>query len=209
MGNRKPRPRRVRRTKRYLSGYLGPVHIKIRVRPGWQAGAATAAGFAKNLNAAGELLRQIRAGRYPHRAWLPHATWYSAWRAAEAILRPSLRNGGLARSPWFLAPESAHRFERVSRAHPVTFTTWERGIPNVAGEDARADVVLMLYEFFESRARDRLKVCAGCDRWFADETKNRAQRWCSDECHTRGWGRAARRAAGHAQYTHAKKGTRR
>jgi hypothetical protein len=219
MGNRKPTRRRVR-SERYLRRVIGAGQILARrrarkrneeywselivqVRPGWQAGVATAAAFAKNLNDARELGAEIRSGRYPRREWLLRATWYSAWRAAEAILRPTLRDGLLVRSPWFLAPESARRFERFSAAHGVFFTAGRHGIPIVAGDDARAMVVLMMYEFFESRARDRLKCCLACRRWLVDETRNRTRRWCSDKCHTRGWSRAARRAAGHAQYARA------
>ncbi len=200
--------RRVRSTERYMTRSLGRMRVRVRVRPGWQAGASTASAFAHNLNKARELGQEIREGWHPGRTWLPRATWYSAWRACDAILRPSVRDGRLSRSPWFLAPETARRFTRFSAVHGVHFTTGDRGTPMVTGDDTRPWLALELYEFFESRARDRLKCCAACHHWFADETKNRAQRWCSKECHSRGWSRAARRAAAHAQYAGAKKGAR-
>jgi hypothetical protein len=201
MARARRRQRRVRVSERYLGVRVGRVTVAIRRRPGWQGGAATATAFAKNLNAAHELGRQIRDGLYPDRAWWPSASWYSAWRAADAVLTPTLSDGRLARTPSFLSPATARRFEIFSARHPITFATTDRGAPIVAGDDARADIVLMLYEFFENRARDRLKRCLRCSRWFADETKNRAQRWCSEGCHRRAWNRAARRAAEHAQYT--------
>jgi hypothetical protein len=199
--------RRVRVSERYLQVRVGRVTVAIRRRPGWQGGAATAVAFAKNLNDARDLGRQIRDGLYPDRAWWPFASWYSAWRAADAVLTPTLSDGRLARTPSFLSPATARRFEMFSARHPITFAMTDRGAPIVAGDGA--DIVLMLYEFFESRARDRLKRCLHCSRWFADETKNRAKRWCSEECHSRAWDRAARRDAGHKQYATAKKGTRR
>jgi len=181
---------------RYLTRHTGKTQLRIRIRPSWQAGAATAKAFAHNLNGARHFGEQIREGWYPDRSWLPRSTWYSAWRAAEAVLRPTLRDGVLARSPGSLAPETERRFERFSRANAVFFT-----VHDVAGEDVRPHAVHMLFELFESRARDRLKYCPACCRWFVDETKNRTKRWCDTQCHRRGWNRAARRAAGHAQYT--------
>ncbi len=180
---------------RYLSRKVGQVLVQVRARPSWQGGAATATAFAHNLNEARHFGEQIREGWYPNRSWLPRSTWYSAWRAADAVLRPSLQDGIMPRSPR-LAPETERRFERFSRANGVHFT-----IHDVAGDDARPHAVHMLFELFESRARDRLKCCPACHRWFVDETKNRTKRWCDAQCHRRGWSRAARRAAGHAQYS--------
>jgi predicted RNA-binding Zn ribbon-like protein len=60
-------------------------------------------------------------------------------------------------------------------------------------------VVEMLYEFFESPARDRLKRCAACPHWFADEPRNRGKRWHDEACHRRGGTRPSRRAARRAR----------
>src|SRR4029453_3603618 len=134
--------------------------------------------------------------------------WYGAWLGADAVLRPTLRDGRLARKPWFVSPTTARRFERFSAVNGIPFTTGVKGIPLVAG-DARPDVVLRLYAFFESPGRDRLKWCAPCTRWFVDRSKNRTKQWGTPACHTRAWGRAARRAAGQQSQQRPARGMRR
>jgi hypothetical protein len=115
------------------------------------------------------------------------------------------------------APASIARFNELASRIPVTLALADRGAPMIAGEDPHGDLLYLLWSnFFGDPASSRLpgpawarlKHCSICRRWFADETKNRTQRWCSEPCHTRAWSRSARRAAGHKQYAK-RKGARR
>jgi hypothetical protein len=187
---------------RYWKSRIGRVEILVaQPPPAWRAGVRTAQIFAGAMNSARELADEIREltprvqGGLLARSWRLRAAWFGAWLAADAILRPSLRDGRIVRSPWFLSPTTARRFERFSAANGIHFTTGVKGVPHVAG-DIRPEVALRLYNFFESPARDRLKWCPPCGQWFVDKTKNRTQRW-SEGCRNKAWSRAARRAARH------------
>lgn len=66
--------------------------------------------------------------------------------------------------------------------------------------NSRGHVVALLRDFFTSPARDRLRKCPVCGRWFVDHTKNKARVRCSAGCTAKWWNRARRRAARHSQY---------
>ncbi len=57
-------------------------------------------------------------------------------------------------------------------------------------------VLHLLADFFRHPARDRLKRCLRCRRWFVDRTKNKAAKRCSTSCTWKWWDRARRREAG-------------
>lgn len=88
-----------------------------------------------------------------------------------------------------------------AKANHVRFAVDDdRGGPPIHGDDPRPEVVHTLWEFFESRARDRLKGCFRCSAWFADESRNLTWMFCSSQCRDRAWNRARRRAMNHSQY---------
>lgn len=193
-GGARPLSQRVR-APGYVRRRLGRVQVLIKRRPPWQAGAATAEALAASLNNVahyGRLIAEGGPGGGP-----PLAHIYRAWSAAVAILEPSLREGVLADQ---LHPETVRRFTRFASHHPITLAVQAPRTPFIGGEDAGDDVAFLLWELFRGPAWARLKRCPRCGRWFADETKNRTQRWCSEDCHNRAWTRARRREAKHAQY---------
>lgn len=185
-----------------------PVQLQVLGRPSWQRGAAIAKAFARSLNKMGSpdgLRAMVQQG---NGLWRPASRIYAAWHAARAILEPTLREGRLSRSIGagvLMDPVSVRRFNRFAQTNPVIFGLTDGGrplgVPTILDrDDARPIVVQMLWEFIESPGRDRLRRCLQCGAWFADETKNRRQRWCSSACRDRAWSRAERRKAGHTQY---------
>src|SRR5262249_9164980 len=132
---------------------------------------------------------------------------YVAWRAAAAILRPSLPNI----VPACLAAETVWRFNRLADASGATPRIMEyrmRGQSSLRTthvtlsyrDETVGQVVARLWNLLSTSACERLRSCDRCDRWFADVTRNKTQRWCSTRCHDRGWNRQERRAQRHAQY---------
>ncbi|MGH7393498.1 MAG: CGNR zinc finger domain-containing protein [Candidatus Rokuibacteriota bacterium] len=192
---------------RYWRAKRGRLEVLIRRRPSWQRGAATAKAVADGLNHIPELEDAVGQG------FGGLASHVAAWRDVRDIFEASLEDGRLRQPP---TETSNARFKDFAGQAPVPLTLDDRGGPIVGGDDPHPGLVHLLWSTFfrdpvSSRlpgaAWARLKRCPICQRWFADETKNRAQRWCSEPCHTQAWSRSARRAAGHKQY--AKKGARR
>lgn len=193
-----------RKRKDYREWRVGGVLIRMKLRdPRIRPGVATAETFAGGLNKRGRWARQILHGdRYMGRI-------YGAWCAVHAILSASLRDGKISRENGVLSPESVRRFRRFSAAAPIRLDVTEEGGPMIGappgGDEARAEIIHMLWELIESRARDRLKVCRNpkCGKWFADKMKNGGGVYCSassTSCKDRSWNRPRRRAAGHRQY---------
>jgi predicted RNA-binding Zn ribbon-like protein len=165
--------------------------VLIRRRPWWQQGAATAAEVAKSLNALSEAEGHLQEG------FAGLASIVEAWRWARDVLEPSVDDGRLGRP----AAESIARFNTFAAEHPVTLQFSQTGAAVLAGDGAPEEVIYLVWShLFGAPAQARLKRCSACARWFADETRNRSQRWCSETCHNRGWNRAARRGAKHRQY---------
>ncbi len=158
--------------------------------PTRRPGAARAEGFARSLNQRADWARQIREG------FRGIGRMYGAWCAVHAVLSASVENGRISRQNGVLSPESVRRFRRFAVATggiPLDLT--DIGGPIVGGEDPRAEILYMLWEIIESRARDRLRVCRACGRWFADEMKSARAVYCSASCKNRSWNRPRRRAA--------------
>jgi hypothetical protein len=64
----------------------------------------------------------------------------------------------------------------------------------------RGPLVKALVDYFLNPARDRLKRCGTCRRWFVDQTRNKSQLRCSSPCTVAWWTRRRRREAGHSEY---------
>jgi hypothetical protein len=132
------------------------------------------------------------------------ARGYGAWRAAEAVLLPSLPHI----DPNSLAHRTVVRFNRLARANGAAPCITEYRAPGrrvtapsfVFRDEFVGYVVGRLWQLFVTSACKRLKHCATCKKWFADRTKNNAAKWCSLRCRDRAWNRDRRRAAGHTQY---------
>ena len=171
---------------------------RLPVEPKWRAGGWIARRLARHLNSDAEdvSLGHLRAGLV---GFTDH---YGAWRAAAAIVGPSVRHGVLGPHP--LARKTVERFNRLASRARLPFRLSDKGHPELV-DDARTAVVHLLWEFFQSPALGRLKQCRRCGRWFADESKNRTRVWCGRSCRNQAWNRQARRAAGHSQYKPRKK----
>jgi predicted RNA-binding Zn ribbon-like protein len=187
---------------RYRPFQSGRVQVRVAVRPVGVLGTGSAEIFARNMNEALDMADRIRAG---DTMWRPSAEAYGAWRAANAVLRPTLMDGLLSRSGRFLAMETVRRFNRFATANAVRFGLTEPAAAPII-DNILQEVVHRLWELFESPARDRLKVCIPCGRWFTDFSRNRGRSFCSTQCHDRAWSRSRRRAARHSQYRRRERG---
>lgn len=151
-----------------------------------------------------------------------------AWRTARTIMDELDEAGFVGKLDVLLPPGPARRFNSVAKttfSHPYLGLADEedKGILNTGpfwvqqseGTDRRdwlvwggvsytnrgGYVVHLLQTYFRSIARDRLKRCRQCARWFVDFTKNKGQLGCSQTCTSKWWNRSHRREANHAQYS--------
>jgi hypothetical protein len=178
-------------------------------------GLLDVSGLALFLNAPPDWERLLPRQGWPR--WRQRAREYGAWRAAAAILAPSLP----LRAGYPLAPETVRRFNRLATVclvMPWLFETERRPHPErplppggkrvtVAAfrvRDVRGEVLKELWHLLQSPARERLKRCVHCGAWFADTTKNRGGLYCSGSCRDKAWTREQRRAAGHSNQPRAR-----
>jgi hypothetical protein len=128
------------------------------------------------------------------------ARTYGAWRAADAILGPSLPRIDAST----LAHETVRRFNRLAEATGVapriaelrTHVQPHYRVTHVSltyRDPAVGFVVERMWQLFVTGGCTRLRLCGKCGRWFADGTKNNRQMWCSARCRDRAWNRERRR----------------
>lgn len=117
---------------------------------------------------------------------------FSAWKAIEAVLTPSLSVLGEGQ----LTAESERRFHRLAERWPPLLAV--RGSEaEFIPRDPRGEAVWRLWLVVRGRALNRLRRCPQCAKWFVDETKNLKQARCSAACTWAWWSRTRRRAARH------------
>jgi hypothetical protein len=132
---------------------------------------------------------------------------YEAWEVAEKIMEEC--QGVPAEDP--LPSGVVRRFNALTREVPVNLYIGERGrqdrretypwIEPTMDREPRGFVLQILWGVLtQSRARDRLKQCPRCQRWFVDRTKNKGKARCSESCTWRYWNRTRRKEARHNQY---------
>ncbi len=140
-------------------------------------------------------------------AFPPAWAEYEAWEVAEKIMEEC--QGVPADDP--LPSGVVQRFNALAREVPVNLYIWEskwRGgirtypwIEPTMDREPRGFILQILWAVLtQSRARDRLKRCPRCQRWFVDRTKNKGKARCSESCTWRYWDRARRKEARHNQY---------
>jgi hypothetical protein len=173
----------------------------MKMLPRWKE---TAAAENKAWTVARDIVEEVLKAGNAHTVLIPH-------RAAALFNTLAVD----AKAIFFIAGEAGGEEPLVKwmgRGGAVQIPLWEvsgsPGMRNHGGiifSNPAGGVVQLLWDFFRHPARDRLKRCPRCHRWFVDYTKNKAAKRCSGSCTSKWWDRPHRKEAG---YYNRKKGPR-